>query len=246
MKGYLIKICTVVVLILAPLAALASTDEYDLPDDIEEDTNPQVEDKLENLNRKVFCFNKALDKMILAPTTETYRKITFTSWSRKRISNFLSNLYEPNHMINNILSGRMDGFFTSGARFVINSTVGLGGLFDPASKLGVKKNTASFREVMSEKLCIKNGQYIMLPVFGPSTSRNAIALGIDKIVLDPFSYILPLYGSLTRFGVEIISVRNEKADIINQIKHDALDEYAMLRGLYYQSDEVKEYTHCCE
>jgi ABC-type transporter lipoprotein component MlaA len=81
---------------------------------------------------------------------------------------------------------------------------------------------------------------------GPSTVRNAVALGIDKFVLDPFTFIFPLYATMTRFGMELMATRHDKADVIDQISESSLDEYAMVRGLYYQSDKVAEFDYCCE
>lgn len=222
-----------------------STD-YDLPDDIDEVDQIKIDDSLECLNRDTYAVNKGIDKILILPGTKVYEKVIFTDWGRERVTDVLQNLYEPNKMINSIFYGKPAGFFTSALRFLLNSTIGLLGLFDPATKLGIKKYDVSFREVMAEKLCIKNGDYFVIPMLGPSTVRNGAALAIDNFLLDPFTYIFPLYGTITRFGIEIISIRYDKSQVIDQINKASLDEYAMVRGLYYQSDKCKEFHHCCQ
>lgn len=219
---------------------------HDLPNDIDTIEAIEISDRIESINRGIYSMNQGFDKILISPATQVYAKITFSNWGRVRINNALHNLDEPNKMINSILYGKPDGFFISAVRFLINSTVGIFGLFDPATKLGVKQYDISFRKVISEKLCIKRGDYFIIPLLGPSTMRNAIALGIDKIALDPFTFILPLYSTMTRFGLELMSVRHDKKEVIDQINQSSLDEYAMIRGLYYQSDKVEEFDHCCK
>lgn len=225
-------------------AAYGISDE-DMPDDIDTDDsvcNVKFDDRFEKFNRDVFAFNKGIDKVGIKPATKVYKKITFSEWGRKRVSNALKNLNEPNHMINSILYANPAGFFKSGVRFLINSTVGLFGLFDVASKLGVKKNDISFADVMAGRMCVKNGPYLMIPVLGPSTARNASGLAVDKFILDPFSLIMPFHTTALRFGLEIVSTRSEKGAIMKQISEDSIDDYAMLRSLYYQSEYTKEFT----
>ncbi len=243
----IIRIFTIVALI-----SLISTNKTygnsinDLPDDIDDVEEIKIDDRFECMNRDIYFFNKSVDKVFILPSTKVYAKITINDWGRLRINNALQNLYEPNRMINSIFYGKPAGFFTSALRFLLNSTFGLLGLFDPATKLGIKKYDVSFREVTAEKLCVKNGDYFVIPMLGPSTIRNATALGIDKFVLDPFTFIFPLYATITRFGVEVIATRYDKTEVIDQISQSSLDEYAMVRGLYYQSDKTKEFDHCCK
>lgn len=221
-----------------------SSDE-DMPDDIDVDDttdNVKFDDRFEKFNREVFAFNKGIDKIGIKPATKVYRKVTFSEWGRKRVSNALKNLNEPNQMIDSILYANPAGFFKSGVRFLINSTVGVFGLFDVAGKLGVKRVDISFSDVMAGRMCIKNGPYLMIPVLGPSTVRNASGLAVDKFVLDPFSLIIPFHITAIRFGLEILSTRSEKGPIMKQISEDSIDNYAMLRSLYYQSDYTKEFT----
>jgi phospholipid-binding lipoprotein MlaA len=241
----IIKIIFVVIQPLLMLNVYGES-QYDLPDDIDTSETIEVNDCFECTNRKIYNFNKSLDKVLILPTTKVYGAMTFSDWGRTRVNNALQNLYEPNRMINSIFYGKPAGFFTSALRFLLNSTLGLFGTFDPATKLGVKKYDISFREVAAEKLCMKNKSYIILPMLGPSTVRNATALSIDKFLLDPFTFIFPIYGSIARFGLEVISIRHDKKDIIDQITEDSIDEYAMVRGLYYQSSYSKEFDDCCK
>ena len=243
----IIRIFTIVALIsLISTNKIYSNSVNDLPDDIDDGEEIKIDDRFECMNRDTYSINKGIDKVLILPSTKVYEKITFNDWGRLRINNALQNLYEPNRMINSIFYGKPAGFFTSALRFLLNSTFGLLGLFDPATKLGIKKYDVSFREVAAEKLCVKNGDYFVIPMLGPSTIRNATALGIDKFALDPFTFIFPLYATMTRFGVEVLAARYDKTEVIDQISQSSLDEYAMVRGLYYQSDKTKEFDHCCK
>lgn len=234
-----------VFLFLSEIGAAAQSNN-DLPDDIDLEDEIKICDRYEKFNRSIFNFNAGFEKLFVDPTTKVYTKITFSDWGRQRVSSALQNLYEPNHMINSVIYGKPAGFFTSALRFLLNSTIGIGGLFDVSTKLGIRKVDFSFREVMAEKMCLKNGTYVMLPAIGPSTTRNTVALGIDKILLDPFSYILPIYGSVIRFGLEVIAFRYDNRDVINQVMSDSVDSYGAVRGLYYQSNNAKEFDDCCK
>lgn len=226
------------------ISFVVEASDYDLPNDIEMDTTSEVKvnDRFENFNRRVFEFNKGLDTVVVNPATKVYGKITFSEWGHERISHALQNLHEPTHMVNSILYGNPAGFFRSGLRFMINTVFGFGGLFDTATRLGIQKYDIKFSDVMAGKMCIKNGPYLMMPLLGPFTTRNVFGLGMDEIVLDPLNYVLPFYTLVIRFGVEIISVRYEKRDILQQINTLSVDEYAMMRSLYYQSNAAKEFT----
>ena len=235
-----------IVLLCAFEYSVSAGSNNDLPDDIDLEVEIKICDRYEKFNRSIFDFNAGFERLFVDPTTKVYTTVTFSDWGRERISNALQNLYEPNHMINSIFYRKPAGFFTSALRFLLNSTIGIGGLFDVSTKLGIKKVDFTFREVMAEKMCLKNGTYVMLPALGPSTTRNTIALGIDKIALDPFSYILPIYGSVIRFGLEVIAFRYDNRDVINQIMNDSVDSYSAVRGLYFQSNNAKEFDDCCK
>jgi phospholipid-binding lipoprotein MlaA len=230
-------------IVLSFNVAYGVSDE-DMPDDIDVDdttSNVKFDDRLEKINREIFAFNKGVDKIGIRPATKVYRKITFSEWGRQRVSDALNNLDEPNRMINSIFYANPAGFFKSGVRFLINSTIGVLGLFDVAEKLGVKRNDISFSDVMAGRMCIKNGPYLMIPILGPSTARNAFGLVVDKFIFDPFSLIIPFHVTAVRLGLEIVSTKSEKGAIMRQISEDSIDDYAMLRSLYYQSDYTKEF-----
>lgn len=239
MRGFFLAAVAVIALSVAP-DALA--DSY--YDDKEEVTSgPKQDDRFEKTNRKIFAFNKGVDKLVLRPTVEkVYRRITFSGAVRQRIRDVLNNLQEPTHMVNSIFYGNSAGFFRSGLRFLINSTLGIGGIFDVAKKLKVEKNDISFSDVMAGKMCLKNGPYVMLPVLGPSTARNATGLFIDKVVLDPLNFIFPISVVTARLGTEIIATKDELYPQIDAISKYSLDDYIGLRSAYYQMDVAKEFT----
>jgi phospholipid-binding lipoprotein MlaA len=239
-----LKKSLLIIAIILTLNTQCSALDNDLPDDIELDTSEaiKINDKFEKTNRKVFQFNKGTDKVVIDPATEAYKYVTFSQLARQSIDNALKNLYEPNHMINSIFYLNPAGFFRSGVRFLINSTIGLAGLFDVATKLGVQRYDIGFSDIMAGRMCIKNGPYLMLPILGPSTVRNGSGLLIDKLLLDPFSFIFPFWGTAARFGIELISTKEQMKPLMQQISQDSIDPYTTLKSYYYQSDYVKEFT----
>ncbi len=213
-------------------------DDIDMMQDIS--NNIAIHDNFEHFNRKIFAFNRRFDVYPVKPLIKVYREVTVTAWSRKRISSFLTNLYEPKNMLDGILYGSPAAFFKSGLRLLINSTVGVAGFFDVAGRIGIEKPNLSLTDVMSKRLCIKNGQYLMIPVLGPSTVRNATGLVLDRLALDPLGFILPFYTTVIRTGLDILIEKDKYADTMQQIHDISIDEYAMLRSVYYQSDGAQE------
>ena len=220
----------------------------DLPDDIgafdsEYNTTHgmKINDKFEKSNREIFYFNRKFDKVITNPAIEVYRKITFSAWGRKRVKNFFSNINEPRRMVNSVFSGSPSTFFIGGFRFLMNSVFGLGGVFDVAAKMGVKKHNITFTDVMSKRLEMKNGPYIILPLFGPSTVRNSTGLIIDTFASDPFDWLLPLNINIIKASIEFLLAKEKYQNTMQNIENVSIDEYATLRSLYYQSDVAQEF-----
>ena len=129
----------------------------------------EVNDPFENLNRKTFEFNENLDEKILKPTATFYSK--FPPRIKKGITNFFNNLEEVDTCVNQLLQGKPKKSANDLTRFVINSTIGLGGFIDVASKIGLERHEEDFGQTLAV-WGVSEGPYIMLPGLGPSTLRD--------------------------------------------------------------------------
>ena len=135
------------------------------------DTHDQA-DTFETYNRAMFKFNYQVDKYVLKPLAEGYRNIT-NQYTRDRVSSVIANLKEPLYAANNLLQGDLKDSGMSLARFAVNSTLGLGGMYDVADGWGWPRHKAGFDSTLA-KWCVPDGPYIVLPIFGPSTPRAEI------------------------------------------------------------------------
>ncbi len=188
-------------------------------------------DPWEPLNRNIFAFNETLDKYVLLPAAKGYRFVV-PDPAEQGVSNFIANIYEFNSVVNSLLQGRPENALKSGARFLVNTTVGLAGLIDVASPMGIEHSPADFDQTLYT-WGIESGPYLMLPVFGPHTVRSSAGYFVDT------TYSIPsLLGDQEEkylFGaVEAIDVR------ANLIKADDLitgDRYIFIRNAYLQRRE---------
>ena len=135
--------------------------------------DPEYEpDRLENSNRNIYQFNDVMDRTLLKPPAKGYRRIVPVSVAR-RIRNLLNNLAAPIDISNNILQGKFKFGFSGLGRFLLNSTVGLAGIFDPAAKIGLEPHPEDFGQTLAV-WGVGQGPYIVLPFFGASTLRDTM------------------------------------------------------------------------
>ncbi len=200
--------------------------------------NVEVYDPLESVNRAVYGFNRFMDKILLKPVAEGYRKVV-PALGRKGVRNVLNNLTEPVTFINSVLQLDRDRAFTSFWRFTLNTTFGLGGLNDFAGNTGLKLRKEDFGQTMGTYK-VGAGPYIMLPLFGPSNTRDAFGTVVD-IASDPFTYTFNEYINAGRTIVKGIDTREDTLDLTKEIDRISLDPYASIRSLYTQKrkDEIK-------
>ena len=138
-------------------------------DDISSHTS---NDPMERLNRSVYKFNNAADKAILRPVANGYRSVVPTP-ARNGVRNFFNNLNEPLFAVNNLLQGKVDRSLSSVFRFVVNSSIGVFGLFDVSSKMDVNAAPEDLGQTLAV-WGVKSGPYIMLPLLGPSNIRDSL------------------------------------------------------------------------
>ncbi len=194
-------------------------------------------DPLEKFNRGVWQFNQAVDKAALRPTTMVYRTVTPVP-ARRGISSALSNLSEPFSFVNNLLQGKPKRAARNLERFLINSTIGVGGLADHATNLGV----ASAGEDFGQTLAVwgaNGGPYLVLPILGPSTLRDGVGQAV-ALFADPYQITKRSIGLTTTelygiYGAQVIIIRSNLIDSgTESFLKTSLDPYAAARSAYLQ------------
>lgn len=204
-------------------------------------TNQQDEyvderDPFESVNREMWDFNwDILDKHILRPLAVGFTKLPDPA--QDGVRNFVSNLEEPGNMVNNLLQGKVSDTGASLSRFVVNSTIGVFGLFDVATHLGVKRKEESFKETLAVA-GVGNGPFLMVPGMGPTTVRDTSGNYVDGLIF-PLS-ILSFPESVVRFGLKAIYTR---ADLLPQdtLINQSADSYEFIKSAYFQNQEFKVY-----
>jgi phospholipid-binding lipoprotein MlaA len=146
---------------------------------------PRTDDPWEKWNRKAFAFNQAVDKAVIRPVAMGYRHVT-TPNMRRAISNFYTNVRTPITMANDLLQGNPKAFFQSTGRFVVNTTLGFLGFFDPASQLGLPLDEQDFGVTLA-KWGVPDGPYLVLPLVGSTTGRDVFRMPVDY-VFDPLTW----------------------------------------------------------
>lgn len=185
-------------------------------------------DPWEGFNRKVFRFNEEVDRWVAKPAAKAYRWLT-PKFVDEGVSNFFSNAGEPVVALNNLLQGKWQQAGSDGARFLVNTTVGLVGLVDVASKLDLPKHEEDFGQTMAV-WGSKSGPYLMLPFYGPSTVRDAFG----RVVQWPLNARQLVEHDPTRWSLLAVDVVDTRADLLDAEKVLEGDRYFLLRELYLQ------------
>jgi phospholipid-binding lipoprotein MlaA len=191
-------------------------------------------DPYESTNRQVFEFDTKLDDAVLLPTAKAYVAVV-PEPARDGIHNFLLNLDLPITFANDILQGDPDNAAKTFARFTMNSTFGVGGLFDVASTAGLPPRPEDFGITLG-KWGVAEGPYIVLPFLGPDPPRDATGQVVD-IFLDPTTYIRlrdHFWYGVARDGLEIIDLRSRNIGTLEGLERESIDYYASVRSLYRQ------------
>jgi phospholipid-binding lipoprotein MlaA len=200
-------------------------------------SGPAERDRYESVNRSVFIFNETLDAYLLKPVAQGYRFITPDPliW---RLRNASRNLSEPVTMLNAFLQGDVKHGIDTFWRFTINSTLGLAGMHDIAGQAGIHHRSEDFGQTLAV-WGVESGDYVMLPVFGPSTTRDAFGLVVD-IVTSPFTYIPEDDGAAIGIGLADAIIRREALiNPIEDIYETSFDPYTSFRSIYLQRRDAE-------
>ena len=190
---------------------------------------PSDADPLEGFNRGVHGFNEVVDKVALKPLAMGYNAITAPE-VRTCVTNFFSNLEDIAIAFNNLMQGKPRAAGSDMCRFALNSTIGILGLVDVASELGFQKNDEDFGQTLGV-WGLKSGPYLVLPVFGPSSLRDASGRVVDS-PLDPLRYHDEVSERNSLLFVEAVDKRARLLPATDLIDRVALDKYAFIRDAY--------------
>ena len=193
----------------------------------------EINDPFEDLNRDIFMFNEKLDEKILKPAALAYRKVT-PQFARTGVTNFFNNLEEIDTTINQVLQGEIKYAFNDAGRFVINSTIGLFGLIDVASKMGLEKHEEDFGQTLGV-WGFDSGPYIMIPFLGPSNPRDLLSRPISSFLSGTFA-MEDNDVKITLVGIDALETRERLLDAETLIIGD---KYIFVKDAYIQSREYE-------
>ncbi len=195
----------------------------------------EIFDPYETTNRRFFANNKAVDRAVLRPVSRAYGT-ALPEPVRRSAANFALNFDTPRHVVNDVLQGNAEDAVHNLFRFILNSTLGVAGLFDPATSFGLTARESDFGETL-HVWGTQEGAYLVLPVFGPSTERDAAGRVID-FALNPLSFVLPAdraWIGPTTTAVDIVDTRYRLGTSIDSILYESADSYAQARTIYLQN-----------
>ena len=232
------KVRVIIVILLCSIITLQAcatkNSEFNSP----QSSVATLQDPLEKVNRVVFSFNIIFDKFILRPIAITYRTIV-PGFVRDRITYSLNNLGMPITAVNNVLQGELRKAGVSTGRFIINSTVGVLGFFDPAASIGLTSENEDFGQTLAV-WGVESGPYIILPFLGPSTPRDFTGL-LSTSLLDPMYQVGGGSASSSlrnyRLGTGVIDFRSRNIEILDDLQNNSIDYYAAVRSFYAQGRE---------
>lgn len=188
-------------------------------------------DPFEPVNRSIYRFNDAVDKALFKPVAEGYRAV-LPSPVRTGVSNIFSNISDVLNALNNLLQGKVAQAASDFGRIVINTTFGIGGVFDVATVAGLEKHDEDFGQTLG-RWGFDDGPFLMLPIFGPSNMRDTVGR-IADLYTDPLSYVRPRHVRNIMWGVKFVQRRSELLDAGQILETAALDPYEFIRDAYLQ------------
>ena len=196
----------------------------------------ELYDPLEGFNRAVLGFNGVLDFLVLRPVARVYGFITPDA-AKRSVQKAIRNLNAPVILANDLLQFEVDDAAVTTARFVVNSTVGVLGLFEVADEIGLDYHPADFGQTLYT-YGSGPGPYLVLPLLGPSTLRDGIGIGVDTF-FDPFTYLLDFKTRMMVLGGKAVVRREELLKPLDDLREGAIDYYASLRSAFFQKRAVE-------
>jgi phospholipid-binding lipoprotein MlaA len=198
---------------------------------------PEFNDPYENTNRAVFDFNQGVSHRVLIPVAKTYRTVV-PQPVRQNLHDFLQNLDGPVVFMNDLLQGQVKLAGNTMARFLFNTTVGMGGIIDVASRLGIPYHDNDFGVTLAV-WGVPDGPYIVVPVLGPSNPRDITGMVVDGLA-DPGNNVSPnLLIPAARTFVHGEDTLSRNIESLEDLEKTSLDYYATIRSIYRQRREAQ-------
>jgi phospholipid-binding lipoprotein MlaA len=194
-------------------------------------TSGNAKDPIEGFNRAVYAFNEGLDTAIVRPVAVGYETV-MPSPVRTGVSNFFGNVADVFIAVNNLLQGKVPEAASDAGRFLVNTTVGILGLFDVATEIGLEKHNEDFGQTFG-RWGVGPGAYVVIPFFGPRDVRDTVGLVLD-VKADPIANIGHVPTRNTLLVVRIVSDRANLLPADKVIEEAALDKYTYVRDAYLQ------------
>ena len=212
--------------VIAPVAA--DDDDYDY------EAEYRDPDPWEPMNRVIFRFNDTLDTYALKPVAKGYDRV-MPQFLNDGVTNVFNNLGEPKNLINNTLQGKLHDAGIDLARFLMNTTVGVVGVFDVATRMGLQRNDEDFGQTLGA-WGVQSGPYVMLPLFGPSTVRDGSAFALEGYTVYNYADMDHVRTRNTAVGLDIVDTR---AGLLSQERLIRGDKYRFIRNAWLQNREYK-------
>jgi phospholipid-binding lipoprotein MlaA len=189
-------------------------------------------DPLEGWNRGVYKFNTYADKYVLRPVAKGYDTVT-PAPVKTGIGNFFANLFYPTVIVNDLLQLKLDQFGSDTLRFVVNTTAGIGGLFDPATRIGLEAHDEDFGQTLGY-WGVGPGWYLMLPFLGPSNNRDLVG-GVGDWYTNPLTYVDDEHEKWV-IGANVLNVVHGRAGLlgVDKMIEEQIDPYVFVRSIYLQ------------
>ena len=230
-RSPLLALSLVALLALSACSSMPKTDA-------EQAEARMVNDPIEPVNRAIFDVNDFLDRLLIRPMAELYR-VMVPPPVRDRVASVLHNMGEPVVLANNLMQGEVSNAGTTLSRFMINTTLGGGGMFEVASGYGFERQSGDFGQTL-HAWGVGEGPYLVLPLFGPSNIRDAVGMGVDTVI-SPWKYVVA-YGdtttedtfTITDAAASGLSRREANIEGLDALREGSLDFYAQMRSVYRQ------------
>jgi phospholipid-binding lipoprotein MlaA len=191
-------------------------------------------DRFERFNRSIYKFNNALDHAVLRPVAHAYVRY-LPGRVRTSIGNFTSNLGYPTTVANDLFQGKIADGVSDAARIVVNTTIGIGGLFDPATRMGLDRHSQDFGLTLG-RWGVPSGPYLMLPLLGPSTVRDTAGLAPDYAITYEVVSKYIITDNWVSGGIFVVNLVDKRASVLDldKVIDSAYDPYAFVRNAYLQ------------
>ena len=194
-------------------------------------SNGNPRDPLEPMNRAIYTFNDGVDHLLIKPAAEFYRFVV-PEFMRTGVSNFFSNINDVIVALNSLLQGKFAQAGSDVARLIVNTTVGVLGLFDVATKIGLEKHNEDFGQTLGY-WGIGDGPYLVLPFIGPSSARDAVGW-VGDFYTWPITYVEPERDRNILIALRFVTLRADLLEASKILETAALDPYEFVRDAYLQ------------